>query len=90
MKRCENSKCWRWFEPTQPARSVQRFCCANCRAAWHYQQQRDVVDAAYAAEVREAEDRLNGTITLDLIPIREEEPPLVVKRRKILSVEASR
>ena len=81
--------CSREFTAAKP---WQHFCCPQHRDAWHNREKaearRDAEHNAYAAQVREAEDRLNGTITLDLIPIREEEPPLVVKRRKILTVEA--
>jgi hypothetical protein len=95
IQRCENwesPKCERkWFEPTQPARTVQRFCSHDCRKQWHYRTRRtDAEHDAYAAEVRAAEDRLLGRVTLDLIPAREEEPPIQIKRRKILTVEAGR
>ena len=80
--------CNREFTPAKP---WQRFCCPQHRDHWHYREKTlarsDAEHNAYAAEVRDAEDRLNGTITLDLFPVREEEPPLVVKRRKILSVD---
>ena len=69
----------------------QRFCCPQCKDNFHNREKlearRGVQHEAYAAEVRAAEDRINGTITLDLIPIREAEPPLIVKRRKLIAVD---
>jgi hypothetical protein len=83
--------CSREFTAAKP---WQHFCCPQHRDAWHNREKtlarRDAEHDAYAAEVREAEDRINGTITLDLIPIREDEPPLVVKRRKIETVGEER
>ena len=69
-----------------------RFCCTKCKDDFHNREKslariEAEHDRVRAAE-RAREDRINGTITLDLVAVPE--PPLVVKRRKILSVEAGR
>ena len=48
------------------ARPWQHFLCPQHRDAWHNREKtlaRGLQHEAYAAEVREAEDRINGTIT---------------------------
>jgi hypothetical protein len=56
----------------------QEFCCTRCRSAWHYREK-------LRAEVREAEA---ASVGVDLAALAPE--PLVVKRRKIIAVEAER
>ena len=60
MYRCE--LCDRPFEPTQPARTVQRFCSDKCRKAWHYRERERL---AYGAKVEAAEERMmNGNANI--------------------------
>jgi hypothetical protein len=70
----------------------QRFCSAKCKDDFHNREKAEARREAEHDRVRAAErareDRLNGTITLDLVAVPE--PPLVLKRRKILTVEAGR
>ncbi len=77
-----------------PAKWNQRFCRPQCKDDFHNREKLEARREAEHDRVRAAErareDRLNGTVTLDLMPIREEEPPIRIKRRKILSVEAGR
>jgi hypothetical protein len=81
--------CNREFDP---AKWNQRFCKPKCKDDFHNREKlearRGAEHETYAAQVRDAEDRLLGRVTLDLFPVHE--PPLVVKRRKILTVEAGR
>jgi hypothetical protein len=73
-----------------PAKWNHRFCKPKCKDDFHNREKLEARleakhDERRAAE-RAREDRLNGTMTLDLVAVPE--PPLVVKRRKILTVEA--
>jgi hypothetical protein len=83
--------CNREFDP---AKWNQRFCKLKCKDDFHNREKLEARREAEHDRVRVAErareDRINGTITLDLIPVPEDEPRLVVKRRKILTVEAGR
>jgi hypothetical protein len=78
--------------PFTAAKWWARFCSTKCKDDFHNREKslariEAEHDRVRAAE-RAREDRLNGTITLDLVAVPE--PPLVVKRRQITSVEAER
>jgi hypothetical protein len=72
-----------------PAKWNQRFCCTKCKDDFHNREKLEALRDAKHDEVRAAErareDRINGTITLDLVAVPE--PPLQVRRRKILTAE---
>lgn len=67
----------------------QRFCRPQCKDDFHNREKlearRDAEHDRVRAAERAREDRIAGRVTLDLEPVPPE--PLVVKRRKILTVE---
>lgn len=71
--KCDWEECEVEFTPAKP---WQRFCCQQHRDAWHYRER-------LRADVREAEQLRLGLDFGALMP----KPELVVKRRKILTVE---
>jgi hypothetical protein len=74
--KCNWEECEAEFTPTK---SWQKFCCPQHRDAWHYREK-------LRADVREAEQLRLG---LDFTALSSK-PELVVKRRKILTVEDRR
>lgn len=75
--------------PFTAAKWWARFCCTKCKDDFHNREKLEARREAKHDERRAAErareDQINGTITLDLVALPE--PPLMVKRRKILTVE---
>ena len=75
-----------------PSQDVAAFLLPQHRDAWHNNEKtlariNAEHDRVRAAE-RVREDRLTGRLTLDLVAVPE--PPLQIKRRKILTVKAGR